>query len=123
MQLHGDWAGEAKQEEVSLPAALRSSTPSLTKLGTRAAWYQTPAFFLALDKPATETSGEILAGTLAWTGNFRLAFELDNQNSLRMSAGINPYASEFPLPANQAFVTPEFIFTYSPAKPTPVTIL
>jgi len=55
----------------------------------------------------------VLAGTLAWTGNFRLAFEVDNQQSLRVSAGINPYASEYTLPANQPFVTPEFIFTYS----------
>ena len=32
-----------------------------------------------------------------------------------MLPGINPYASEYTLPANQAFVTPEFIFTYSAA--------
>ncbi|MCC3154403.1 alpha-galactosidase [Hymenobacter sp. BT770] len=109
-QFHGDWAEEAKQEE----SRLTSGTKVIdTKLGTRAGWYQTPSFFLGLDKPAEETTGEVLAGSLAWTGNFRLAFELDNQNSLRVSAGINPYASEYTLPANQPFVTPEFIFTYS----------
>ncbi len=109
-QYHGDWAEEAQQVETPLTSGIKVID---TKLGTRAGWYQTPAFFLALDKPAEETSGEVLAGTLAWTGNFRLAFELDNQNSLRVSAGINPYASEYTLPANQPFVTPEFIFTYS----------
>ena len=109
-QFHGDWAEEAKQEDSRLTSGIKIID---TKLGTRAGWYQTPSFFLALDKPADETSGEVLAGTLAWTGNFRLAFEVDNQQSLRVLAGINPYASEYTLPANQPFVTPEFIFTYS----------
>ena len=109
-QFHGDWAEEAKQEDSRLISGIKIID---TKLGTRAGWYQTPSFFLALDKPADETSGEVLAGTLAWTGNFRLAFEVDNQQSLRVLAGINPYASEYTLPANQPFVTPEFIFTYS----------
>ena len=109
-QFHGDWAEEAKPEETRLTSGVKVID---TKLGTRAAMYQTAAFFLAPEQPATETSGEVLAGSLAWTGNFRLAFELDNQNALRVSAGINPYASEYTLPANQPFVTPEFIFTYS----------
>ena len=109
-QFHGDWAEEAQEQESKLTSGIKVID---TKLGTRANWYQTPAFFLGLDQAATETTGEVLAGTLGWTGNFRLAFELDNQNSLRVSAGINPYASEYNLPANQTFTTPEFIFTYS----------
>ncbi|GAB3729767.1 alpha-galactosidase [Hymenobacter agri] len=109
-QFHGDWAEEAKQQDSQLTSGVKVID---TKLGTRAGWYQTPSFFLALDKPADETSGEVLAGTLAWSGNFRLAFEVDNQEALRVSAGINPYASEYTLPAGQPFVTPEFIFTYS----------
>ncbi len=109
-QLHGDWAEEAKEVE----SQLTSGTKMLdTKLGTRAAMYQTASFFLAPDRPATETTGDVLAGSLAWTGNFRLAFEVDNENALRVSAGINPYASEYTLPAGQVFTTPEFIFTYS----------
>ena len=109
-QFGGDWAEEARQQDSQLISGIKIID---TKLGTRAGWYQTPSFFLALNKPADETSGEVLAGSLAWTGNFRLAFEVDNQESLRLSAGINPYASEYTLPANQPFVTPEFIFTYS----------
>lgn len=117
-QFHGDWAEEAKQEDSRLTSGIKVID---TKLGTRAGWYQTPAFFLGLDKLADETTGEVVAGTLAWTGNFRLAFELDNQNSLRVSAGINPYASEYTLPANQPFITPEFIFTYSPRGKGPAS--
>ena len=109
-QLHGDWAEEGQPAESQLTSGVKVLD---TKLGTRAAMYQTAAFFLAPERPATETTGDVLAGTLAWTGNFRLAFEVDNEHSLRVSAGINPYASEYTLPANQPFVTPEFIFTYS----------
>ncbi|WP_303310841.1 alpha-galactosidase [Hymenobacter sp. BT730] len=109
-QFHGDWAEEARPQESQLTSGIKVID---TRLGTRADWYQTPAFFLALNQAATETSGEVLAGTLAWTGNFRMAFELDNMNTLRVSAGINPHASEYTLPANQTFTTPEFIFTYS----------
>jgi alpha-galactosidase len=109
-QFHGDWAEEAQMQESQLTSGIKVID---TKLGTRADWYQTPTFFVGLGQPAAETTGELLAGTLAWTGNFRFAFELDHQNSLRISAGINPYASEYPLPAGQPFVTPEFIFTYS----------
>lgn len=112
-QLHGDWASEAKEAESQLTSGLKIVDSKLG--GTRAGWYHTPSFFVGLDRPATETSGEVLAGTLAWTGSFRLAFEVDNLNSLRVSAGINPYASAYTLPANQPFVTPEFLFTYSPA--------
>ncbi|TDN39534.1 alpha-galactosidase [Hymenobacter sp. UV11] len=109
-QLHGDWAEEGKEVE----SQLTSGTKVLdTKLGTRAAMYQTASFFLATDRPATETTGNVLAGSLAWTGNFRLAFELDNEQALRVSAGINPYSSQYTLPAGQVFTTPEFIFTYS----------
>ena len=112
-QLHGDWAAEAKEVESELTSGLKVVDSKLG--GTRAGWYQTPSFLLALDRPATETSGQVLAGTLAWTGSFRLAFEVDNLNVLRVLPGINPYASAYTLPANQPFITPEFIFAYSPA--------
>jgi alpha-galactosidase len=42
-----------------------------------------------------------------------MLFELDNNNSLRMISGINPFASEYHLNPNENFVTPEFIFTFS----------
>lgn len=55
----------------------------------------------------------MLVGTLGWTGNFRFIFEVDNKNELRIISGINPYASEYKLPANEVFRTPDFYFTYS----------
>jgi alpha-galactosidase len=84
-----------------------------SKLGTRTNFYQTQAFILSLNKPSTETDGELIAGTLAWTGNFKFTFEVDQRNEVRIHSGINPYASEYHLRPGETFTTPEFIFTYS----------
>jgi len=109
-QFHGDWAQEMRMEESQLTSGIKTID---SKLGTRANMYQTPVFFLAKNTPATENSGEVLAGTLGWTGSFQMLFEIDNSNSLRMISGMNPFASEYHLKPNENFVTPEFIFTYS----------
>jgi alpha-galactosidase len=109
-QYHGDWAAEMQLQEQPLTSGIKIID---SKLGTRAHKFQSPTFLLSLDKPAGENHGEVIAGTLAWSGNFQFAFELDEQNSLRVLAGMNPHASEYHLPANQPFVTPAFIFTYS----------
>ena len=109
-QFHGDWAREMNMAEEKLTNGIKSIE---SKLGTRTNFYQTQVFFLSLNKPSTETDGELIAGTLAWTGNFKFTFEVDQRNGLRVHSGINPYASEYYLQAGETFTTPEFIFTYS----------
>lgn len=109
-QFHGDWAKEMRMEESQLTSGIKIID---SKLGTRADMYEAPVFFLSKNKPATETSGEVIAGTLGWTGSFQLLFEIDNSNSLRMISGINPFASEYYLKPNEVFTTPEFLFTFS----------
>lgn len=109
-QFHGDWAREMRMEESELTSGIKTID---SKLGTRANIFQTPVFMLAKNKASDENSGEVIAGTLGWTGSFQLSFEIDNSNSLRMIAGMNPFASEYHLKPNENFVTPEFIFTYS----------
>ncbi len=109
-QFHGDWAKEVQMQESELTSGIKIID---SKLGTRENIYQTPTFFLSLNKPATESTGELIAGTLAWTGNFQFKFEVDNENSLRLIAGINPFASSFALQPGTSFTTPGFIFTYS----------
>ncbi|MGH2643057.1 MAG: glycoside hydrolase family 36 N-terminal domain-containing protein, partial [Chitinophagaceae bacterium] len=109
-QFHGDWASEMKMEESELTDGIKTID---SKLGTRADMYRTPAFFLSLNKDAGETHGNVIAGTLAWTGNFQFLFEIDEHNSLRVLAGMNPYASQYTLQSGKDFVTPAFIFTYS----------
>ena len=109
-QFHGDWAEEMKMQENELTSGIKIID---TKLGTRAHMYQTPVFFLSLNKKSDENSGELIAGTLGWSGNFQFLFEVDEKGSLRIISGINPFASEYSLQPGKIFRTPSFIFTYS----------
>jgi len=109
-QFHGDWAEEMKMVESPLTAGIKILD---TKLGTRAHMYQTPVFMLSLNGKSDETTGEVLAGTLGWSGNFRFLFEIDEKGSLRVISGINPFASEYRLDPGKAFKTPSMFFTYS----------
>jgi len=107
---YGDWAKDMRVAEEQLQSGIKVID---SKLGTRANVYHSPFFILSLNKLAEENTGEVIAGTLAWTGNFKFTFEVDNQNALRLISGINPYASEYQLQPNQVFKTPSFIFAYS----------
>ncbi len=107
---HGSWAREMKPEETLLTNGIKTLD---SKLGTRANLFAPPTFQLAFDRSATEDEGKVLLGQLAWSGNFKIDFEMDSYHHLRMIAGINPHSSEYPLEANQEFKTPSFIYTFS----------
>jgi alpha-galactosidase len=84
-----------------------------SNLGTRANMFCSPFFALSLNGKLEENNGEVLLGTLAWSGNFRFTFEVDENNGLRIISGINPFSSEYHLAKDREFETPEFIFTLS----------
>lgn len=107
---HSDWAKEGQPETVQLTAGKKIID---TKLGTRAAMHTEPFFELGLNEPAKENEGNVVLGTIGWTGNFRFTFEVDNVGGLRVIPAINPYASDYKLRAGGTFTTPEFIFTTS----------
>ncbi|MDE6444992.1 MAG: alpha-galactosidase [Muribaculaceae bacterium] len=109
-EFSSDWAKEAQMSTQQLQFGKKVID---TKLGSRAAMHTHPFFEIGLNGPAKENSGEVLMGTLGWTGNFRFTFEVDNVGNLRVIPGINPYASTYELKANEVFTTPEFIFTLS----------
>lgn len=106
----GDWAKEVQMSSEQLRTGKKIID---TKLGSRAAMHVSPFFMVGLDQPVAENQGEVLMGTLGWTGNFRFTFEVDNVGNLRVIPAINPYASVYPLERGEVFVTPEFVFTLS----------
>lgn len=109
-QFNGDWISETTMSEAPLSFGKKVLD---TKLGSRENMFVSPFFQLSLDEPARDEEGEMLVGTLAWTGNFRFTFEVDNLGKLRVISGINPYASKRILAKGESFQTPEFIFTLS----------
>ena len=86
----GDWAHEVNKSERRLDFGKKVLDSSL---GSRANMFCPPLFAVTLDGPMSETEGEVLLGTLAWTGNFRFTFEVDQNNGLRILSGINPLKS------------------------------
>lgn len=109
-QFNGDWISEARPSEIELKFGKKELD---TKLGARANMFVSPFFQLALDEPSRENAGDVLVGTLGWTGNFRFTFEVDQLGKLRVISGINPYFSEYTVKGGESFKTPEFIFTLS----------
>lgn len=109
-QYDGEWAAEVRPHVQELCYGKKEVD---TKLGTRASMFVSPFFQLSLNELATERQGEVLVGTLAWTGNFRFTFDVDQRGGLRVISGINPYASQYTLARGESFRTPEFIFTLS----------
>jgi len=106
----GDWAHEVNMKEIQLGFGKKTLD---SKLGSRADMFCSPFFLLSLNDMAQENSGDVLFGTIGWTGNFNFTFEVDQTNKLRIISGINPFASEYILKPNEVFRTPDFIFTFS----------
>ena len=109
-EFSGDWAKEVQMSTQKLEFGKKVVD---TKLGSRAAMHTQPFFMVGLEAPAAENQGEVLMGTLGWTGNFSFTFEVDNVGNLRVIPAINPYASVYELQKDEVFTTPEFIFTLS----------
>ncbi|EEF77017.1 alpha-galactosidase [Phocaeicola coprophilus] len=109
-EFSSDWAKEARMSSQQLQFGKKVID---TKLGSRAAMHTHPFFEVGLDQSVSENQGDVLMGTLGWTGNFRFTFEVDNAGSLRVIPAINPYASNYELKKDEVFTTPEFIFTLS----------
>ncbi|MBB6110062.1 alpha-galactosidase [Mucilaginibacter lappiensis] len=109
-QYHGNWAEEMRPEEAKLTHGIKTID---SKLGTRANLYEPSMFAVSIDKPATEDEGKVLLGALEWSGNFKIDFELDVSDNLRLIAGINNAAAEYHLKPNEEFATPALVYTYS----------
>ena len=109
--LHGAWTREAQVEHTLLTHGSKSIASTR---GLRTTHAENPSFMLTLGNDRfDENCGEVVAGSLAWSGNFRLNFELDECQTLTVLAGANPDASEYRLRPGESFTTPEMIYTHS----------
>ena len=108
---HGAWAADMQLEHEWLGHDMKVIE---SRRGTQATQGNNPSFLLSLGtREFRENEGEVIAGALAWSGNFRLSFEQDAGHRLSVLAGISPFASAYPLAAGDTFVTPDFIYTWS----------
>lgn len=106
----GEYLKEMQPIETKLEQGIRTID---SKLGTRAMLLQTPNFIVSFGKPASENEGTVLVGQLAWSGSFKMDFEIDSHKNLRLITGINSFASEYALAPNETFKTPSLIYALS----------
>ena len=107
---YGSWGAEMQWKEELLTPGIKVIE---SKKGIRTAQSENPSFLLSLDRPADEDFGDVYGGALAWSGNFKLSFELDEPGVLHTSAGINDFASEYDLDSSLVFQTPDMVLTCS----------
>ncbi len=109
---HGAWAAEMQMENELLGHDMKVIE---SRRGTQATQGNNPSFMISLGaSELQENEGEVVAGALAWSGNFRMSFDKDDAGRLNVVTGISPHASAYPLEAGATFVTPDMIYTYSP---------
>ena len=84
------------------------------KMGVRTTHTENPSFMLSLDtEDFDENHGEVIAGALVWSGNYKMSFQIDEFDRLNIISGINPHACAYPLKKGESFITPDMIWTYS----------
>lgn len=107
---HGTWSAEMQMKEDKLTPGIKIIE---SKKGVRTTQSESPSFLLSLNNPAQEDCGDVYGGSLAWSGNYSLSFELDEAGVLHIVSGINPFASTYILNPEEEFRTPEMILGYS----------
>ena len=75
--------------------------------------HQHNPFVALLNEDTTETSGEVFAMSLVYSGNFTMQAERDMYGSVRLQAGINPCEFDWLLAPSEQFRTPEALMVYS----------
>lgn len=117
--LHGLWERENMIQEEILGLGKKVLE---NRYGLWPSFGSNPSFLLGLDGPAGEEHGEVLAGALAWSGNWKLVFDCNfgrlshdtkERRSLCVTAGIHDADSAYHLDPGESFRTPVFVMTWT----------
>jgi len=106
--LAGKWANETQIEEEFLKPGKKIIE---SRRGTTS--HQANPFFLIDNGEATESTGEVWFGCLAWSGNWKIIAEQTPYEQLRIVGGINDFDFSWHLESREKFITPKFIGGYS----------
>lgn len=108
---HGSWGREMQVAREVLTPGVKTIQ---NRMGIRTTHTENPSFLLSLNTDMwSETQGEVVAGALAWSGNYKLDFQIDETGKLTIISGINPEAARYPLDKGDVFETPNMIWTWS----------
>ena len=68
------------------------------------------SFFCLCDPEVTEDHGDLVAGTLLYSGNFKVLAQVDMHQNTRVQLGIQPDNFSWHLEEGESFTTPEAVF-------------
>jgi len=107
--LTGRWGDEFNLQQTMLQQGKRvmESRSGLTS------HHESPWFALDPEGTSTEQSGQVWFGTLAWSGNWKIAVETTAINQTRITTGINDFDFAWELKPGERFTAPECIGGYS----------
>ena len=108
LTLHGSWARERHMERKQLGHG-KFMVSSLRGEGG----HQEHQFMALLEKNATQKNGDVYGFQLVYSGNFRMLAEVNQFDSVRVMAGIEPEGFQWVLKPGSSFQSPEMICVYS----------
>jgi alpha-galactosidase len=106
--LTGRWAGEWTLTQETLHPGARVIE---SRRGTTG--HQANPWFAIQAGEASEETGEVWFGALAWSGSWRITVEQDQLDAVRVTGGFNPFDFGYVLHPGQTLETPVFYGGYS----------
>lgn len=107
--MSGKWSGEYQIDHIRLTQS-RVMLENKLGISNHAA---TPWFALDFKGEATEDSGRLWYGTLHWSGNWKIAIEVDQYNHTRVVGGIHDFDFSWKLNPGEELDTPIFTAGYT----------
>ncbi|SEO89742.1 alpha-galactosidase [Paenibacillus sp. OV219] len=109
--LTGKWVGETQFDQMMLTT---TKVVLESRRGTTS-HFANPFYTLDPNGQATEKSGEVYFGALAFSGNWKITLEKDRLGLVKISAGVNDFDFSWDLKPHSNFTTPSFYIGYSNA--------
>ncbi len=107
--LAGHWGGEAKVIREPIHQGMKVIE---SRRGTTG-FESNPWFAIDAQGSATEESGRVWFGALAWSGNWRISIEQTSWAQPRVTGGFNPFDFGYQLKPGERLVTPRFYGGYT----------
>lgn len=104
----GDWGHEFQLQSTELTGGVKTLQARDFKSVTNANW-----FMIRSRSAQSDTSGGAWFGTLQYSGNWRMDFDMAFNKRLQVTGGINFWDTKWNLAPGTAFTTPKFILGYT----------
>ncbi len=108
LHLRGSWSREFEVERVGVPQG-RFVIESARGTSSNA---HNP-FLALMSKGTEEQHGDVIGTALMYSGNFAIAVEKNEFESVRITVGINPFNFQWRLEPSEIFSTPEAVHVFS----------